>query len=394
MSHAESHRAFPSPRMSGKMQIRTMAKVGWAMMVHDKLKFAGTVAGVVFAVFLAVQQLGVLFGLLAKNTMFVDNAGADIWIVPPNTHLLQPGQTMSDAVLMQARVTPGVALASPLIFSAASIKKPSGGTEAVTLAGVELPAMLGGPWNVVAGDKAALGDPDTMFFEDAEREKFGGINVGSVREVNGNTVRVGGFTWGLLPFGPAFAFAEIETARRLVNMAQDRMNFVLVKVHRDADVAQVVQLLQTRVPEVTVLTRDMFHNGIVRQLLREQLGVSFGTSTAFGLIIGFVVVALSMFSSVLDKLREFGTLKAIGCTNFDLAVLLLMQSIAYAWIGSFVGLGMVTFVGGKIRTPQLAVIIPPQLMVMVPFVMTALCMAASVLALQRIRKLEPGMVFR
>ena len=72
---------------------------------------------------------------------------------------------------------------------------------------------------------------------------------------------------------------------------------------------------------------------------------------------------------MLDNLREFGTLKAIGCTNRDLTVLLLVQSVTYALIGSFVGLGLVTRVGEAIRSPKLVPIIPTVILEVVPFIM-------------------------
>jgi putative ABC transport system permease protein len=167
-----------------------------------------------------------------------------------------------------------------------------------------------------------------------------------------------------------------------------------VKTRPGADVFAVQRALAARVPEVLALTREQYSKSIVVNLLKQQLGMSFGISTSFGLIIGFVIVSLSMFSSVIDNLREFGTLKAIGCTNKDLTVLLLVQSVVYALIGSFVGLGVVTRVALAIRNPKLVPIIPNVILAIVPFVMLFLCIIASVLALSRIRKLEPAMVFR
>jgi putative ABC transport system permease protein len=364
------------------------------MMFHDRLKLLGTIAGVVFAVVLAVQQLSILFGLLNKNTMFVEQSGADLWIVPPNTELLQPGEKLADSLVGIARTTEGVAVAEPLLFTGGTLKKPNGGAEPLTLVGVALPSAMGGPWNVVAGEPAALGQPDTMFFEDSEREKYGGLHLGSVREVSGHRVVVGGFTWGLLPFGPAYAFGDIELIRDITKTAKDRTNFVLVKVREGEELQEVKARLAARVPEALVLTTEEYSASIVSSLLRQQLGLSFGISTSFGLIIGLVIVALSMFSSVLDNLREFGTLKAIGCTNGDLSMLLLAQSLAYGLLGSFVGLGLVTRIVEKIRGPKLVPIIPEQILALTPVVMVTLCMIASVLALLRIRRLEPAMVFR
>ncbi len=128
--------------------------------------------------------------------------------------------------------------------------------------------------------------------------------------------------------------------------------------------------------------------------MKSALGVTFGTSTAFGLIVGFVIVALTTFSAVLDNIREFGTLKAIGATNWDLAKLLFAQSIAYALLGSLIGLTLVTRVADGIRSPKFAIIITPALAVGTTVMMIVLCVVASSFALIRLRKLEPAMVFR
>jgi len=371
-----------------------VARTALAMMLHDKLKFLGTVSGVLFAVLLSVQQLGVLFGLLSKNTMFVENAGADIWIAPPGTRLFQAGQTLPESMLQLARGTRGVARAEPLVLGGGDLRKPGGGAEPITIVGTRLPALLGGPWNLVAGSAEALRAPDTMVFEDSMREKYGGMNLTSEREVSGRRVRVGGFTWGLQPFGPAYAFAELDLARALTRVPEDRMSFILVQVADPAGAREVAAALRAELPGATVLTREEYRASIQRTLLGEQLGISFGTSTSFGLLIGFVIVALSMFSTVIDNQRELGTLKAIGWRSRDLSGMLLVQSVVYAAVGSLAGLGLVTFLAERIRTPELAVIIPGQLIALVPLVMVVVCALASTLALRRVRRLDPGQVFR
>jgi len=364
------------------------------MAFHARAKFVGTLLGVVFAAMLANFQLGTMFGLLAKNTSFVDNAGADLWIVPPATTFAQPGQRQPTSLLDQARVSRGVARASALIMVGTSIAKPGGGSEAITLIGVDLDTMLGGPFNLVAGDPAVLHAPDTVIMEDAQRERFGGLNVGSLREVGGQRVRVGGFTWGLLPFGPAYAFANIDLVREIAKVPTDELSFVLVKVADGFDHAEVARELQRRMPTATVIAREAFHDTIVSTLLSQQLGITFGVSTAFGLVIGFVIVLLSMYSSVIDNLRELGTLKAIGYTNLDLMRMLVVQAIVYAVLGSIVGLGLVAGAAEGIRSANLSLVIPQALILATPPAMIVLCVLASFLAFFRAARLEPGMVFR
>lgn len=373
---------------------RLMALVGIKMMFHDRAKLVGTLLGVIFASVLVNQQLGVLMGLLNKNTMFVDNAGADLWIVPPGMEALTGGTRMSMYTLNQARVVEGVAWAEPLAFGTASMSLPNGGSEAVTLVGTRLTHLGGGPWNMVAGDAESLAMPDTVIFEDSRRDELGGINLGSVRELGGHRVVAGGFTWGLLPFGPSYAFTEFDTARSILNLPTDQTTFVLVRVQPGADVYAVRDELRRRLPDQQVITREDFSRATVMYLLKAQLGISFGTSTAFGVIVGFVIVALSMFSAVVDNIREFGTLKAMGASNFDLSKLLFVQSVAYAVIGTIIGLFLVTRMAAGIRSANLVLVLPWWMFAGTFGFMIVLCLVASGLALIRVRNVEPGMVFR
>ena len=79
-------RASPITTRPGfRLRWRTLAMVALRMMLHDKLKMMGTLAGVIFAVLLSNQQAGTFMGLIYKNIMFVANTDADVWITPNGT---------------------------------------------------------------------------------------------------------------------------------------------------------------------------------------------------------------------------------------------------------------------------------------------------------------------
>ncbi|MBK6574942.1 MAG: hypothetical protein IPG17_01820 [Sandaracinaceae bacterium] len=94
--------------------------------------------------------------------------------------------------------------------------------------------------------------------------------MGSTRELNGQRIRVGGFTWGLVPFGPPYAFADIDLAREVTDVAVDRMNFVLVRVQPGMRPEDIRDAISPRVPEALVLTRDEYHTSIVTTLLASS----------------------------------------------------------------------------------------------------------------------------
>lgn len=374
---------------------RVMARMGIKMMFFDRLKLAGTLFGVVFAVVLGNFQAGTFLALVNKNRMFVENTAADLWIAPPGTMQFQAGKPLTDAQLNRARVTPGVAWAEPLLLRSAQLQLPNGGTEPVSLIGTRAPRFAGGPWNLVRGSPDELKRPNGVIFEDAEREKFGGLNLGSVRELSGHKVQAVGFTWGLLPFAPAYAFAEQELARSILKMQPDEHTFILAGVAEGQDPRAVRARLQAALPETKVMTRAEYLREILTYLIfGTQIGLSFGTSTIMGLLVGLITVALSMFSSVIENLRQFGTLKAIGSTTSDLARLLFVQAILYALMGSLIGLGLVSAMVRGMRNPQLTPILLPEGLLLTVLLMLGVCLLASLLSLVRLRNVEPAMVFR
>ncbi len=374
---------------------QTLGAIGVRMMFFDRLKLAGTLFGVVFAVVLGNFQVGTFLALLFKNRMFVENAQAQVWITAPGTRQFQGGTLLSDAQLNRARSTPGVAWAEPLVVQTAQLKLPNGGSEPVSLVGARAPRFAGGPWNLVAGTADALLQPGAVIFEDSEREKFGGLNLGSVRELAGHQVTAVGFTWGLLPFAPAYAFTEQTLAREITGLPPDKHTFIVVGAEPGVSPTQLRATLQSALPDTRVMTREEYLAEILNYILTAtQIGFSFGTSTFMGLLVGLITVALSMFSSVVDNMRQFGTLKAIGSTTGDLARLLFVQAIVYGVVGSLIGLGMMAAMVQGIRNAQLTPILPSVSIGITLGLMVGTCLVASLLALLRLRQLEPAMVFR
>jgi putative ABC transport system permease protein len=375
---------------------RFMARMGVSMLWHDKLKLAGTLVGVAFAVLLSNFQSSIFLGLILRNTMYVDRVEGDMWITPKNTQILEGlDGTIPRNVVDVARSVKGVAWSAPVLVGPAGLKLPAGGQKSVRLVGTELPAARGGPFHIVAGKTRDLELPDAMFFEDSRRETFGGLNVGSVREVNGHRVHAVGFTSGLIPFGPAYAFAGFDTAREILRIPSDEVSYVLMGLAPGADVNEVVRRLQKTFPDQLAMSREDLRWKTIFYILKESgIGQSIGGGVAMALVCGFAIVSLTMFSSVIDHVREFGTLKAIGATNTDIAKLLFAQAITCAIAGVVIGEAVVAQLVNAMRGPENPMALPVWLMGGTLVAMIFICVSASIMALIRVRAIEPAMVFR
>jgi putative ABC transport system permease protein len=379
-----------------KIRARVMMHTGISMMFHNKLRLLATLAGVLFAVLLSNFALGTFMGLIQKNLFLPNHGGADVWILPKGFRQFAAGsEAVPMAGLHEALSLAEVKSAAPLLYGARSLDTLRGAKEGVQLLGVQDPYTLGGPWNMVAGSRENLKFPDSVILESSQRKLYGNLNRFDVRELGGRRVHVVGFTSGLLPFGPAFAFADYEAAREILSFPRDKASFVLVSLKNSTDDNSVKNILQTRLPEVEVLTKKELASRVLNFLLTATpIGVTFGAISFFGVLVGTVIVSLTMFQSVVDNIKEFGTLKAIGANMKDLTILMTTQAVLIAWIGSLLGVSLVAFLASIMRNPNLALNLPLFLTVGTFLVMTGVCMLAAFLALLRLRKVEPAMVFR
>ena len=223
MEASATHERGPRPVASGGQVVarpielkpaysfRFMARVGVSMLWHDKIKLAGTLVGVAFAVLMSNFQVSLFMGLLLRNTMYVDRVEGDIWITPKNTQILEGGDgTMPRSIVPVTLSVKGVAWSAPILMGAAGLRLPAGGQKGVRLVGTELPAARGGPFHIVAGKTSDLALPDAVFFEDSRREVFGGLNIGQRARAERPPRPHRGLHVGPVPFGPTCAFSELR----------------------------------------------------------------------------------------------------------------------------------------------------------------------------------------
>jgi len=109
-------------------------------------------------------------------------------------------------------------------------------------------------------------------------------------------------------------------------------------------------------------------------------------------LIGAAVVAVTLYSTAVDRARDEGTLKAIGARQPQILQLLLLQ----AWIFFAAGyvVGMIVFFLVRLQFSELAMVAPPRLILGVGAAALASCTLASLMAVRRVLSVDSGIVFR
>lgn len=127
-------------------------------------------------------------------------------------------------------------------------------------------------------------------------------------------------------------------------------------------------------------------------LVRTPVGVVFGMGSLVAAVIGAAIVAVTMYSTAVDRSRDYGTLKAIGARQRDILALLLIQALLFAVVGYV--LGLCAFLVIRHWLPQLPMVVQPRLLLGVGVASILSCVLASLAAVRRVLSLDPGIVFR
>lgn len=373
-----------------------MVSLAARMLIDEPLKSVGTLIGVVVSVFLMTQQMSLLAGIQGRVTSFADLNDVDVWVASAATESIDATGSLPERCVSQAAGTLGVAWAAPVIQGRGDVTRIDGVKEQVRIFGVEPPRYAGLP-NVLAKGSSAgmLRAASRIFLNSQDRASFGFPDPGDRIEIGGQVAIVAGFLEGMDPHSPYYyMFGNIDDVRAFAHFPRDRVTFVAVGVAEGETPEVVRDRLQQRMPEVTAFTKRQLHDLELRYFQkRTPVGVVFGMGTVLAALIGAAIVGVTLYSSVLDRLREFGTLKAIGASRGHMLRLLGAQAVLFSAVGYPIGLLAFALVR-HLSGPSVSMPAPLWLLLSVAVATVLVCGAASAVAIRRVLLVEPAIVFR
>src|SRR2546426_2821168 len=145
-----------------------MALLARRNLLHDKVRFAVTLTGIVFAILLMVVQFGLFIGFMETTSNNVSHSKADLWVVSKGVKYFDIGgwAPFSERKLYQILGVPGVASAARYVIQYIIWKRDDGGTENIQIVGFDPGTRLSGPWNIIQGDAEDLKADNTVFVDE------------------------------------------------------------------------------------------------------------------------------------------------------------------------------------------------------------------------------------
>lgn len=269
--------------------------------------------------------VGVSYGMLGDIAARTRGTGADIMVRPPDSSVIGFSGNMSEKLVAKVREAPHVAIATGVL-------QQNVGTIDYIM-GIhlkEFDEMSGGFQYVSGGPFTA--PTDLIADEVFARSKH--VKVGDMVNI-GRNWRICGI---VVPGKLSRTFADI-TALQDMYSAAGQITTVFVKVDKPENIPLVISDLKERMPGYPVYSMEEYVSLIsVNNIpeLRKFTNVVIG----LGLVIGFLVVFLSMYTAVLERTREIGILKALGASPGYILDMLLRETVLLAICGSIAGFAM------------------------------------------------------
>ncbi len=370
-------------------------KLAFRNLFHDRLRLIATVIGIVFSIVLVTVQMGLYVSFERMVTVMIDNADADLWIVPRGTKCFEDPSMLDERERFRALAVDGVASAAPLVIGFAQWRTPSGGNTPIFMIGSDPRGDGLAPWNVIEGKAQALATPGAVAIDRFYFDRLETTRIGDYAEIGDQKVQVLAITNGIRSFTTTpFVFSSIDRARAYTGTAANKASYFLVRVTPDVDVHQVRDRLRAQLPDTEVLTTAEFRERSANfWLFGTGAGAALFAGAVLGLIVGTVIVAQTLYSSTKDHINEFATLRAIGSSGRYIHKVIIFQALLSALIGFCLAATIGWIVVLATADTALPVVITP-LMTAALLVLTVLmCVVSAIAAIMKVTRIDPAMVF-
>jgi len=147
-----------------------------------------------------------------------------------------------------------------------------------------------------------------------------------------------------------------NAARELFNIT-DRIDYIIVRINSGEDIVEVSKRVEKKLRQargVTEKTQDF--TILTPEELLESFGSILSIITGFligvagiSLLVGGIGIANTMYTSVVERTREIGVMKAIGARNSDILQIFLIEAGLIGLVGGLIGVALGIIVSKSIE---------------------------------------------
>jgi putative ABC transport system permease protein len=412
------------------MKVSKSLKLAVNILVHSKLRSWLTIIGIVIGIAAVVAIVSIGEGMQQNVESRLGGLGADIITVSPGGGRASSGfhgphddEQRSTATSTDAEnLTKKDVLVLRTVYGVELIQGTVSGQGEVYYLGEKATISIEGVdplvWKEMTTSKLEsgrfLGPSDynvvvvgSSIAEDTFKQP---LTVNRMIAIEGKAFKIVGILQESGSFGgdDRKIIIPIEAARdTLEDVGEEEFDSITIKAANTDDVEQIMEEAEQKLlisRHLTESTKD-FRISSSQSTLETMSDItqtisSFLTAiAAVSLLVGSVGIANTMFTSVLEKTKEIGIMKAIGARNGDIMMIFLLNSAIVGLVGGLLGIGLGTgissllpFLGMGIMGmggAGMTTVVTPLLLIGALLLSMGIGMAAGVIPAYRASTLKP-----
>ncbi|MFZ4762471.1 MAG: ABC transporter permease [Alphaproteobacteria bacterium] len=371
------------------------------MLLGDRAKYLGLIFGVTFATLLMAQQVSIFIGLMARTASAIyDVSSVDIWVMDSRVRYIEEVEPLRDIELNNIRSVQNIAWAVPFYKGLATIRMQDGLTQQVQLIGVDDVSLVGICPKEILGSVAVIRQPQRAVMDrNGYIFTWPGQEIKTGKEIELNDHRL--IIDAICSASPTFLtfptmYVSYETAKEITPPQRNKMSFVLVKAAKGVKPEKLAETIHQETG-LQALTREQFAWRSINYILeRTGIPINFGITVFLGMLIGGAITAQTFYIFIIENLRQFAAMKAIGVTNGQIFSMVLIQAAIVTVIGYSLGIGLTAFFfEATANAPALkGFLLHWQIMAGTAVIIAAIIFLSIVFSLRRVFSLDPAIVFR
>ena len=378
------------------------------MLFGDSARFYGMLLGLAFSTLLISQQASIFVGLMSRTFGFItDTPSPDLWIVNPAQRFLDDNKPLRSTAVQRVQGIEGIEWAVPLYKGLLVVNLPDGKRQMSQIIGIDDASLIAAPPFMLEGAVTDLRKPDAIIVDErATRREFmmqhppeGGpprpLRVGDTLELNDQRAEVVGICKATQTFqSQPVIYTTYTRASQFAPRERRMVTMILAKLEPGADVHTVTEAI-TQSTGLSAYSSEQFVAKTLGYWMRETgIPINFGTAIVLGFFVGIAVAGQMFYNFVLDNLKYFGAMKAMGASRGVLLRMVSLQALTIAVLGFGLGIGITSTFGLTIPGERLAFRMTWQIPLIAAFAVTLICTASAALGMWRVLRLDPADVFQ
>lgn len=357
-------------------------------LLAEPAKLAVSVLAIAAAIALVLLLTGLRRGIGEQVTLYLDRQPPVLVGQAGARNFMAQTSVLPEVLGEELERVPGVAAATPISQQFAMLTL-HGRRVLPLLVGFD-PGRRGGPWSLATG-RAPRADGEIVLDRVLGEEH--GLEVGSVVNYRGTTLRIVGLSRGTTAWMTPLAFATRKTLNTL-NRQPRTASFFLVNPRDGVAPTELAARIERAVPGVSALTREQaaandrsLFTGAFNGILLAMVTIAFA--------VAILVIGLTVYTSTSERGREYATLKAIGLRRGPLLRMAGTQAGALALAGTAVGtaLAFAGVRGAAALAPKYLVVVTAESVALMAVAALTMALVAAFLPARYLARLDPATAF-